>query len=338
MQKIATLTAETLPPAHVGPIGRLGRYAATHFRVVLVAWAVVALGARASSRRGWRRRSPARAGRRRLAVGPGPPAHRPRLPGLGGYGLLMAVHSPTRSSATPPSSASWPRRAHAGRRPAVRRVAPPAAGASISRDGHTAIVPARAARGLQRDGRRRGSPEGRVAALSAGDVRVNLTGAAGMWSDFNEANRERDAQVGAHVVAGDPRHHAPRLRLAGRRGAAADADDRRPRRLGRLPLLATRISPISIWAMNFALMFALALGIDYALFVVHALPRRASSARAVRRGRDGGDDGHRRQGGALLGADGAGLARGGAAGAEPGLPLDGRSGSSSRSSSSWPRR
>ena len=26
---------------------------------------------------------------------------------------------------------------------------------------------------------------------------------------------------------------------------------------------------ISIWAMNFALMFALALGIDYALFVVH---------------------------------------------------------------------
>ena len=27
--------------------------------------------------------------------------------------------------------------------------------------------------------------------------------------------------------------------------------------------------PISIWAMNFALMFALALGIDYALFIVH---------------------------------------------------------------------
>ncbi|MBS1881635.1 MAG: MMPL family transporter, partial [Actinobacteria bacterium] len=32
--------------------------------------------------------------------------------------------------------------------------------------------------------------------------------------------------------------------------------------------LGTLISPISIWAMNFALMFALALGIDYALFVV----------------------------------------------------------------------
>jgi RND superfamily putative drug exporter len=33
--------------------------------------------------------------------------------------------------------------------------------------------------------------------------------------------------------------------------------------------LLTKITPISIWAMNFALMFALALGIDYALFVVH---------------------------------------------------------------------
>jgi RND superfamily putative drug exporter len=32
--------------------------------------------------------------------------------------------------------------------------------------------------------------------------------------------------------------------------------------------LGTMLSPISIWAMNFALMFALALGIDYALFIV----------------------------------------------------------------------
>jgi RND superfamily putative drug exporter len=32
--------------------------------------------------------------------------------------------------------------------------------------------------------------------------------------------------------------------------------------------LGTLIAPISIWAMNFALMFALALGIDYALFIV----------------------------------------------------------------------
>ena len=33
--------------------------------------------------------------------------------------------------------------------------------------------------------------------------------------------------------------------------------------------LGTQVLPISIWAMNFALMFALALGIDYALFIVY---------------------------------------------------------------------
>ena len=32
--------------------------------------------------------------------------------------------------------------------------------------------------------------------------------------------------------------------------------------------LASRLADVSIWAMNFALMFALALGIDYALFIV----------------------------------------------------------------------
>ncbi len=33
--------------------------------------------------------------------------------------------------------------------------------------------------------------------------------------------------------------------------------------------LGTQVLDISIWAMNFALMFALALGIDYALFIVY---------------------------------------------------------------------
>jgi RND superfamily putative drug exporter len=44
-------------------------------------------------------------------------------------------------------------------------------------------------------------------------------------------------------------------------------------------VLATHVAPVSIWAMNFAMMFALALGIDYALFIVvrfrAALARRA---------------------------------------------------------------
>ena len=52
--------------------------------------------------------------------------------------------------------------------------------------------------------------------------------------------------------------------------------------------------------MNFALMFALALGIDYALFIVMRF-----RAALFGQGRDaveavGDDDGHRRQGGPLL--------------------------------------
>ena len=45
-------------------------------------------------------------------------------------------------------------------------------------------------------------------------------------------------------------------------------------------VLATEVTPVSIWALNFALMFALALGIDYALFLVvrfrAALERRGA--------------------------------------------------------------
>ena len=96
-----------------------------------------------------------------------------------------------------------------------------------------------------------------------------------MWSDFNEANREAMLRseliswpvtmailvlaFGSLVAAGLPLM----LTIVG------------PDRLGGLLYLGTLISPISIWAMNFALMFALALGIDYALFIVDALPRRA---------------------------------------------------------------
>ena len=73
--------AEDYPHAvNVGPIGRLGRYTATHFRVVLVGWLVVALGLgffaprveTALSGAGWETTG--------LAVGAGPAADRQELP------------------------------------------------------------------------------------------------------------------------------------------------------------------------------------------------------------------------------------------------------------------
>jgi RND superfamily putative drug exporter len=100
-------------------------------------------------------------------------------------------------------------------------------------------------------------------------VQVHLTGASGMWSDFNAANRSamlRSEAIswpitlgilllafGSLVAAGLPLM----LTMIGLACAAG------------VLYLGTLVMPISIWAMNFALMFALALGIDYALFVVH---------------------------------------------------------------------
>ena len=51
---------------------------------------------------------------------------------------------------------------------------------------------------------------------------------------------------------------------------------------------------ISIWAMNFAMMFALALGIDYAPFIVYRNPWCADRTRRHRRG-DRRNDGHGRE-------------------------------------------
>ena len=89
-----------------------------------------------------------------------------------------------------------------------------------------------------------------------------------------------------------------------------------------LLFLGTLVSPISIWAMNFALMFALALGIDYALFVVARFRgahfgQKLNSVDAVAATMD-------TAGKAVLfsGLTVAGLALGGDAGAEPRLPLD----------------
>ena len=89
-----------------------------------------------------------------------------------------------------------------------------------------------------------------------------------MWSDFNTANRTAMMRselfswpvtmvilvlaFGSLVAAGLPLM----LTILGLVASAGSL------------YLGTQLLDISIWAMNFALMFALALGIDYALFIV----------------------------------------------------------------------
>ena len=68
-------------------------------------------------------------------------------------------------------------------------VTPPRAGASISRDAHTAIVMAGAAEDPTGMVRAADDLKGPLRRAGTSAVSVRLTGASGMWSDFNAANR-----------------------------------------------------------------------------------------------------------------------------------------------------
>ncbi len=254
----------------VGPIGRLGRYTATHFRAVIIGWALIAVGLgvlaprveTALSGAGWETTGSQSVEARKLID--------KNFAGLGAYGLMTVVHSPSETVADPGFKAAISRTEAILRAdPAVRTVAPPQPGASISSDGHTAIVQAGAARDSNAMVRAADDLKEPLAAAGRGDVSVQLTGAAGMWSDFNASNRE--AMLRSEVIAW-PVTLAIMLLAFGSLVAAG-----LPLMLTMVGLisaagslyLATKVTPVSIWAMNFALMFTLALGIDYALFLVY---------------------------------------------------------------------
>jgi putative drug exporter of the RND superfamily len=263
------VTADTVAPGPLGPIGRLGRLAAAHRGRVFVIWGLLAVGLgflaprveTALSGAGWEA-----TGSESVAVRKQADA---AFGGAGAYGLQVAVHSQRLTVADPAFERSLVAVERTlGADPAVGRVVPPRPGVSISRDGRTAVVRATAAEGPNGMVAAATDLKGELAGVTAPGVEANLTGAAGMWSDFNEANKEAMLKselfswpvtlailvlaFGSLVAAGLPLM----LTIAGLVLSAG------------VLYLGTLLSPISIWAMNFALMFALALGIDYALFVV----------------------------------------------------------------------
>jgi RND superfamily putative drug exporter len=253
----------------LGPIGRLGRFAATHTAAVFATWVIVAIALgvlaprveTALSGAGWES-SGSESVAARQAIDRD-------FSGAGSYALQVVVQSDRLTVAEPAFKASVARaeRALAGD-PRVGAVVPPQRGISISPDGRTAVI--RGAAGASPNEMVRAADDLRapLAAAASGPVDVNLTGAAGMWSDFNEANKSAMLKseliswpvtmiilviaFGSLVAAGLPL-------LLTITGLVASAG---------VLYLATLLGDVSIWAMNFALMFALALGIDYALFVV----------------------------------------------------------------------
>jgi RND superfamily putative drug exporter len=257
-------------PESVGPVGRLGRWTVDHGRIVAVAWVIVAIGLgffapkveSALSGAGWQANGSESVQARKLIQA--------NFAGLSSSALMVVVHSSSKTVSAPgfrSTVAAVERTLRTNHE--VASVVGPRPGVSISPDRHTAIVTAGA----------KGDPtamvaaadtlKGKLHALATNDVSVSLTGASGMWSDFNTANRTAMMKselfswpvtliilvlaFGSLVAAGLPLM----LTILGLVSSA-----------GLLALLAHGFE-ISIWAMNFALMFALALGIDYALFIVH---------------------------------------------------------------------
>ncbi|MBO2447784.1 MMPL family transporter [Actinomadura barringtoniae] len=251
-----------------GPLGRLGGWAAGHFRLVVLTWLglVIVLGAfapqvnSALSGAGWQADGSASVQVRELAE---------KHFGGNASTALQVVVKADRPVTDPAGAAVIDRSVRLlNGDDRIGEIVRPQPGATVSPDGRTAVILAGAAADPNEMVRAADDLKGPLAALSGGGITVSATGSSVLWSDFNTANHDAMMKsemlswpvtlailvlaFGSLVAAGLPLL----LTLA---GLAASA--------GSLVLL-NELTPISIWAMNFAMMFALALGIDYALFLV----------------------------------------------------------------------
>src|SRR5215211_7728794 len=250
-------------------LGRLGAWAADHRRLVVILWGafVLCLGAlapfadKALSGAGWEAPG-SEAGDARRAI-------ESHFPGQGTYALSVVVAGKGGAIDDRSIRAALAGVGHVLRSDrAVSGVLPPERGVTVSRDSRTAIVTGLAGAAPSEMVEAAGRLKDRLAELSSSEVGVRLTGPAAMWSDFNHANKAAMMKsealswpltltllvlaFGTLVAAGLPLM----LTMAGLVSA------------GGLLFVAGQLFDVSIWAMNFAMMFAIALGIDYALFLV----------------------------------------------------------------------
>jgi RND superfamily putative drug exporter len=260
-------------PRHVptapGPLGRLGVWVTDHAKLVMVVWllAIVGLGAFAPqvehnlSGAGWQANGSESVEARELA--------REHFGGNASSAIQVVVRStdgPVTEGDGKEVLAEVTDVLEA--EPRIAEVVAPVPGATLSEDGSTAIVLAGAGADTNEMVRVATDLKEDLQDLSTDTVEVNPTGSSLLWSDFNEANLDAMLKsefmswpvtlailvlaFGALVAAGLPLI----LTLAGLVASAGSL------------VLINELVPVSIWAMNFAMMFALALGIDYALFLV----------------------------------------------------------------------
>ena len=267
-----------------GPLGRLGVWVLDHARLTSAVWVllIVGLGVFAPkveaelSGAGWQADGSESVAVRELA--------QEHFGGNASTAIQVVVHSndgPLTSGAGRDVLARATDILRA--EPRIAEVIAPQPGATLSRDGTTAVILGGAGADPNEMVRVADDIKAPLQALSTDGVQVNPTGASLLWSDFNAANLDAMLKsemfswpvtlailvlaFGALVAAGLPLL----LTLAGLVASAGSL------------VLINHVVPVSIWAMNFAMMFALALGIDYALFVVvRYRASRWGSGRSVR--------------------------------------------------------
>ncbi|MBS1847200.1 MAG: MMPL family transporter [Actinobacteria bacterium] len=268
------------PGSRPGPLGRLGLWVTGHRKLVAAVWILIVVGfgvfapsvESSLSGAGWQANGSDSVKVRELA--------RAHFGGNAASAIQVVVHAEhgsVNSAEGRAVIAKVTEQLEADHR--ISTVVPPMPGATLSSDGSTAIVLAGAGADTNEMVKVATDVKGDLAGLSTKDIQVNPTGASMLWSDFNAANLEAMMHsemlswpvtlailvlaFGALVAAGLPLL----LTLAGLVASAGSL------------VLINHVVPVSIWAMNFAMMFSLALGIDYALFVVVRY-------RAARAGRD----------------------------------------------------
>ena len=265
----ASSSTPTISEPRAG-LARLGAWAGSHLRAVLVLWLLIlaVFGAfapkveSALSGAGWQD-SGSQSVQARTVIAK-------NFHGLGATALQVVVHDGAGPISKDPAARAIIAKAEALLKadPRVSTVLGPQPGTSLSRDGTTAIIQAGAAADANAMVRAADDLTAPIGKLASPTVSVNLTGDSALWSDFNKVNHAAMIKsevlswpvtmivlvlaFGSLVAAGLPLM----LTMIGLLTAA-----------GAL-VIATHIAPVSVWALNFAMMFALALGIDYALFLV----------------------------------------------------------------------
>jgi putative drug exporter of the RND superfamily len=267
-------------------VGRLAAWTCGHFRVVVTVWVIfgIAFGVFAPrafdvlAGAGWQANGSESVRVRELA--------NEHFRGMGAYAIQVVVRSDTRPVSDPAVQQVIEDAGKIlesdGR---TTEVVPPQPGVTISKDGRTAILLVGAGAGPHDMVKAVDELKGPLGNLSTTDIQVYPTGAPAVWSDLNQSNHDAMIKAelvslpvaltimviafGSLVAAG-----LPLLLIMVGLGAGAGA-----------LVLLNELKPMSIWATNFAMLFALALGINYAMLIVMrfrgALRRNGSVIGAV---------------------------------------------------------